>query len=123
MSASDPQSLREIGPKRRVMAWRLLPLNDNTASCSLTSNKVTSLGRHPASDIRVGELVLSATHCKFYVDDCTPPTLRIQDLSSNGTWVNEKRLVKGEKSNLADGDRIVLSRGSDKLIGYDVEYA
>lgn len=43
--------------------------------------------------------------------------MEIEDGSTNGTWVNGRRLARGERLRLQDGDTVVLSEGELAPIG------
>ncbi len=71
---------------------------------ALTKN--ISIGRLPANDIVLDDTAVSGHHARilrrqgqWWIDDMT---------SSNGTWLNEKRL--NERQRLEDGDRVRVGR-------------
>jgi hypothetical protein len=48
---------------------------------------------------------MSSRHCRLF---CKDGTVWIEDLSTNGTWLNSCRIGKGKKQALKHGDRIDL---------------
>ncbi|KAJ3356856.1 hypothetical protein HDU83_009668 [Entophlyctis luteolus] len=85
----------------------------------LEKSKVGYLvGRHKECDIIVDRAQLSKRHCLVFQEvlvtaDGNIATAFIEDLSSNGTWVNRKRLEKGKRHKLCDGDEILLLNPKD----------
>ena len=79
--------------------------------CRLAEVKAKSLRYLEIKDGRISRL-----HCMITADypvgsswlSTTSSIATIEDLSSNGTFVNGKRLSKGERVNLHDGDKISL---------------
>lgn len=80
----------ERGP-RAGMAW-------------LVRDGVTTVGRHPDSDIFLDDITVSRHHCRFLLDGSE---LEVEDSgSTNGTYVNGERV-----------DRAVLRPGDEVIIG------
>lgn len=81
------------------------------AFCRLAEVKAQSLRFLEIKDGRISRL-----HCIISADypvgsswlSMNGTLATIEDLSTNGTFVNGKRLAKGERVNLNDGDRISL---------------
>lgn len=78
------------------------------------------IGRNSTNDIQVPDIRLSGIHCKVYKgneDDCW-----IEDLSSNGTFIENDKIGKGQKKKLVSGDKIYLLHQSkvkpDEILGY-----
>jgi len=61
------------------------------------------LGRDPASPVQFEGGNISREHLAFI---CRGSTLLVEDLSSNGTWLNDERLRKDEPRALESGDLI-----------------
>jgi pSer/pThr/pTyr-binding forkhead associated (FHA) protein len=64
-----------------------------------------TIGRARRADFVVDRALVSRLHCRVVARD---NRLEVEDLSStNGTFVNDKRIEKGR---LADGDRLRIGR-------------
>ena len=64
-----------------------------------------TVGRAPRADFIVKASLVSRLHCRIVA---RADTLEVEDLSStNGTFVNDKRVKKGH---LAHGDRLRIGR-------------
>lgn len=67
------------------------------------------LGRHPECDVRLDFGTISNRHCLIFNENKTTGSLAvIEDLSSNGTFVNEAILGRNKRRELEDGDEIAL---------------
>ncbi|KAI8818198.1 kinase-like domain-containing protein [Fimicolochytrium jonesii] len=71
------------------------------------------IGRHRECDVRVANPVVSNRHCVIFQEtvwnddkNWNEEVTFIEDLSSNGTWVNDKKLQKGRQHRLHTGDKI-----------------
>ncbi|MCS7135298.1 MAG: winged helix-turn-helix domain-containing protein [Candidatus Aenigmarchaeota archaeon] len=71
-----------------------------------------SYGEHKA-DISFKSLFISRIHA---VIECRDDGYYIQDLSKHGTWINQKKLVKGKYYKLKDRDTIVLANREAILV-------
>lgn len=72
-----------------------------------TENDQISIGRHPKSDIRIDNLAVSNAHATIKK---VMNTYFIEDQgSTNGTFVNEKKITKYE---LLDGDEVIIGKHS-----------
>jgi len=72
------------------------------------------IGRNPTCTTHVAHRQVSGTHCALYLlDGEDTPVLDIVDLSTNGTFVNQERVV--EPRPLHHGDIVTLSRSSQQL--------
>lgn len=66
---------------------------------------MTTVGRHPESDIFLDDVTVSRDHCRFTVDG---GRLTVEDSgSTNGTYVNEERV---EQAELAAADEVLVGR-------------
>ncbi|HLT96824.1 MAG TPA: FHA domain-containing protein [Acidimicrobiia bacterium] len=66
---------------------------------------VTTVGRHPESDIFLDDVTVSRHHCRFIVDG---GTLTVEDSgSTNGTYVNEARV---DSAQLRAADEVLIGR-------------
>ena len=67
------------------------------------------LGRHPECDIRLDYNTISNRHCLLFNENKPNGTTAvIEDLSSNGTFVNEAILGRNKRRELEDSDEIAL---------------
>ncbi|KAF9956917.1 hypothetical protein BGZ70_009708 [Mortierella alpina] len=94
----------------------LIPLNAAFKPIALLGRK-TILGRNPAKCSEGGLLngsTISGTHCEIStrsVDDVDAP-LWIKDISSNGVWVNEKKIIRDEATKIVHRDIISFAPGA-----------
>lgn len=66
---------------------------------------VTTVGRHPDSDIFLDDITVSRHHCRFVVSS---ETLTVEDSgSTNGTYVNGSRVDRAE---LQAGDEVIVGK-------------
>lgn len=66
---------------------------------------VTSVGRHPESDIFLDDVTVSRYHCRFVVEG---GFLTVEDAgSTNGTYVNDARV---DSSELKAADEVLVGR-------------
>jgi ABC transport system ATP-binding/permease protein len=71
----------------------------------LRSGAVKTVGRATGADFIVDAALVSRVHCRLTASD---DALEVIDLSStNGTFVNDKRI---EKASLSNGDRLRVGR-------------
>ncbi|CAN5855328.1 hypothetical protein BH23ACT5_BH23ACT5_00430 [soil metagenome] len=76
---------------------------------------MTTVGRHPESDIFMDDVTVSRHHCRFVCDD---GVLSVEDSgSTNGTYVNEARV---DSSTLAAGDEVLVGRFHFLVVHGDV---
>ncbi|OLN88653.1 putative serine/threonine-protein kinase fhkC [Colletotrichum chlorophyti] len=67
------------------------------------------IGRHPECDIIVNEPVVSNRHCLIFSENKGGDTVAIlEDLSSNGTFVNEANVGRNKRRELEDMDEITI---------------
>lgn len=66
---------------------------------------VTTVGRHPDSDIFLDDVTVSRHHCRFILEE---GKLTVEDSgSTNGTYVNDARVDSAE---LAAGEEVLVGR-------------
>ncbi len=76
---------------------------------------MTTVGRHPESDIFLDDVTVSRHHCRFVIDD---GNLSVEDSgSTNGTYVNDARV---DSSNLSAGDEVLVGRFRFLVVHGDV---
>lgn len=67
------------------------------------------IGRHPEVDYPVNIPTISNRHCLFFPETRDGDSIAvIEDLSSNGTMVNDQMLGRNKRRELEDGDEITL---------------
>ncbi|OAA33781.1 checkpoint kinase 2-like protein [Moelleriella libera RCEF 2490] len=65
------------------------------------------IGRHPECDVIVQEGIVSNRHCLLFTENNGSDTVAIiEDLSSNGTYVNEAIVGRNQRRELQDQDEI-----------------
>jgi len=98
---------------------KLSSFNVNFENVSLIKSEY-SLGRQPTNDIKISDIRLSGVHCKILKD--TENNFWVEDLSSNGTFLDNEVIGKGKKRKIVSGDKIYLLHPSkvqqDEAIGY-----
>ncbi len=83
----------------------VLRSNDPAVVMRLPPGASRTIGRSPRADFVVDSPLLSRVHCRVSAADAG---LAVEDLqSTNGTYVNSKRV---EQSQLRNGDRLRLGR-------------
>ena len=71
----------------------------------ILANGVTTVGRHPESDIFLDDVTVSRHHCRF---SAAGDELVVEDSgSTNGTYVNDERI---DSATLAPGDELLIGR-------------
>lgn len=86
-------------------------LDKNTDDC-------LKIGRSVMSHVRFDNVHVSSDHCCFILK---PNGLYVTDLdSTNGTFVNGKRIMPGKHSFVVDKDIISLSNKIDLQVSYDL---
>ena len=77
----------------------------NAGSKFLIDKDVTTVGRHPESDIFLDDVTVSRRHAEFHRDD---GKFFVHDVGSlNGTYVNRQRV---EETELAGGDELQIGK-------------
>ncbi len=98
---------------------KLSSFNIDYDNVSLIKNEY-SLGRQQSNDIKISDIRLSGVHCKISKDD--ENNFWIEDLSSNGTFLENEVIGKGKKRKIVSGDKIYLLHPSkveqDEIMGY-----
>jgi pSer/pThr/pTyr-binding forkhead associated (FHA) protein len=85
--------------------WILKSATDDEMTFRLAPGAIKTFGRAPRADFIVDAALVSRLHCRVEAGD---DTLSVIDLSStNGTYVNEKRVERGS---LKSGDRLRIGR-------------
>lgn len=103
-------------------AWgSLIAIGKGSMDAELTRDK-TTIGRKDTNHIFISNNKLSAVHCCITRE---PAGVFVEDLSSNGTFVNDTKMSKGAKLQLNDGDKLWLLHPSKikEPVGYEYKKA
>lgn len=104
LSEHELDAARELSPGDALLIIR--SGGGNEGARFLIDTDVTSVGRHPASDIFLDDITVSRHHAKFVRSD---GNLRVEDQGSlNGTYVN--RTIVQEPVTLRQGDEIQIGK-------------
>jgi len=97
------------------MVRLLIPLHEPAAApYRLPRDGVVTVGRRKENQIICNDVAVSGHHCKV-VCRAGPGSvdLEVVDCSTNGTFVNDRKLSKGEHMRLDDGDVLSLTKVAD----------
>jgi len=108
LSAADQAAVEALPAGSALLVVRRGP---NSGSRFLLDSDVTTVGRHPTSDIFLDDVTVSRRHAEFRRSD---DGFAVRDVGSlNGTYVNRERI---EDAGLASGDEVQI--GKYRLIFY-----
>lgn len=86
-------------------ALLLVKRGPNAGSRFLLDSELTTVGRHPGSDIFLDDVTVSRRHAEFYRHGAG---FLVRDVGSlNGTYVNRERI---EEASLNDGDEVQVGK-------------
>lgn len=95
-------ALEGLPPGTALLVVRRGP---NAGSRFLLDHDLTTVGRHPGSDIFLDDVTVSRRHAEFYRHS---GGFTVRDVGSlNGTYVNRERI---EEASLADGDEVQVGK-------------
>lgn len=120
--AQELSLLRRGRVKRRFIAFQLYVLDPGkgqnlNADTVLPVKRVTTIGRDSSNDIVINEPHVSSKHARLEI---VGENLYLIDLNStNGTYVNGKR-IKG-KQKVFLGDEIIIGDVSFEVAGWEYE--
>ena len=104
-SESDVVPSRMAGSLPPGMALLVVRRGPNAGARFLLDRPVTTIGRHPDSDIFLHDVTVSRRHAEIVREN---DIFTIRDLGSlNGTYVNRKRI---ESAELADDDEVQIGK-------------
>lgn len=67
------------------------------------------IGRHPECDVVVDDPVVSNRHCLLFTENTENDSIAVlEDLSANGTFVNEAIIGRNQRRELKEGDEIAV---------------
>ncbi|KAJ3031899.1 UNVERIFIED_CONTAM: hypothetical protein HDU68_010858 [Siphonaria sp. JEL0065] len=110
-------------PQNEWGTLKALAETDTIKTINLTKDKTGYvIGRHSECDIQVDLPQLSKRHCVVFQEVSVSEggnvaSVFIEDLSTNGTFVNFKRIGKGKRHKLQDGDSIQLLHSDKQKAG------
>eukprot|EP00927_Polykrikos_kofoidii_P078268 TRINITY_DN75115_c0_g1_i1.p1 TRINITY_DN75115_c0_g1~~TRINITY_DN75115_c0_g1_i1.p1 ORF type:complete len:745 (+),score=171.08 TRINITY_DN75115_c0_g1_i1:159-2393(+) len=95
-----------------AIAASLVPLHDaSEASYPLPNHGSITIGRRAANGIVCTDVAVSGTHCIIRRKVGSGlGWIEVEDSSTNGTYVNDTKLQKGEKTRITHGDLLTLTR-------------
>lgn len=88
------------------MPLQLAPLHSHDPPFPLPSSGAVTIGRRPNNTLVCNDISVSGRHCEISISE----TLKISDCSTNGTYINDDRIVKGQVAELSVGDVIALTK-------------
>jgi len=110
------------------MVWYLQSLHTpNDPPIALPREGSVTVGRRPTNQIHCKDIAVSGQHCILHcrssgllpsVDD--PP--EVEDSSTNGSYVNELRISKGQRQQLATGDVLSLTKPPEENTEVEVPH-
>ncbi|KAL2271308.1 hypothetical protein VTJ83DRAFT_679 [Remersonia thermophila] len=75
------------------------------------------IGRHSECDVRVDDPQVSNRHCLIFTENKGEKTVAVlEDISTNGTYVNEAYLSRNDRRELEEGDEISVTSASAGFI-------
>ncbi|GAB3686717.1 FHA domain-containing protein [Angustibacter aerolatus] len=100
-----PVDLQTLASLRPGTALLRVDHGPNAGSRFLLDGDVTTVGRHPSSDIFLDDVTVSRKHAEFRRDG---EVFSVRDVGSlNGTYVNRERI---ERRDLATGDEVQIGK-------------
>eukprot|EP01118_Nematostelium_gracile_P013043 TRINITY_DN4871_c0_g1_i1.p1 TRINITY_DN4871_c0_g1~~TRINITY_DN4871_c0_g1_i1.p1 ORF type:complete len:513 (-),score=103.21 TRINITY_DN4871_c0_g1_i1:1072-2610(-) len=122
--ATQDYSVIEYAPKTR--AWgRLISASKEVGHIDLVNDEIL-IGRRKDCLVTFDDLRISGKHCRIFrsfsesqTDSPNAFDIYIEDLSSNGTFLNGKKLGKGNRGLVKTGDEIslVAKRNANDCVG------
>ena len=109
-SAVPPESSSASNRQSAYVAYNLLPTGARGTLTFRITKQRTVIGKHPekADCVVTTSPAVSRTHCMLLIDSAV--SLSVSDLGSvNGTYVDGRRLSKGEVAPLAEGAKLRLA--------------
>ncbi|KAJ1963194.1 hypothetical protein IWQ62_003291 [Dispira parvispora] len=111
---------------------RLVPLNPDLPGVNFLFANLTkgcTVGRSSICDVHISGKMISQTHCRVFTNDrpetwdqVRPVAVFIQDLSTNGTFVNGTLLGKNNRTLLMHGDTVAFPKPAGTRQSQDADY-
>ena len=99
---AEPAATEALPPGTALL---LVKRGPNAGSRFLLDSELTTVGRHPGSDIFLDDVTVSRRHAEFYRHGTG---FVVRDVGSlNGTYVNRERI---EETSLNDGDEVQVGK-------------
>lgn len=102
----------DIEPRRRGISSVVMRISFPTGNVDIPAGTSVLLGRDPAESLVAAAFArfdnVSRRHATVQVDDSGHATIRDEN-STNGTYVNDDRVLPGTDVRLVDGDRVRLA--------------
>eukprot|EP00427_Karlodinium_veneficum_P064837 CAMPEP_0169344724 /NCGR_PEP_ID=MMETSP1017-20121227/21193_1 /TAXON_ID=342587 /ORGANISM="Karlodinium micrum, Strain CCMP2283" /LENGTH=695 /DNA_ID=CAMNT_0009440527 /DNA_START=16 /DNA_END=2103 /DNA_ORIENTATION=- len=91
---------------------RLIPLHESAVPYYylLPQEGSVTIGRRGTCTVILTDGAVSGLHCALRCSALEPLTFVVEDKSSNGTFINEKRVMKGSTASLVRGDILSLGK-------------
>jgi len=90
------------------MVRQLVPLHEAAGEAyRLPKEGIVTIGRRLENHIICRDISVSGKHCLLKI---AQGLLEVVDCSSNGTFVNDRKLVKGQRQTIGDGDILSLMK-------------
>jgi serine/threonine-protein kinase Chk2 len=106
---SPQEEVQEKGTKKKGKTGKA---SKATAAEKKKSPHGFLIGRHPECDEQIDAAVISNRHCVIYRELVGgKPKAILEDLSSNGTWVNKVIIGRNRRRELEDGDEVEFAGG------------
>eukprot|EP01114_Cavostelium_apophysatum_P013992 TRINITY_DN3508_c0_g1_i1.p1 TRINITY_DN3508_c0_g1~~TRINITY_DN3508_c0_g1_i1.p1 ORF type:complete len:541 (+),score=161.53 TRINITY_DN3508_c0_g1_i1:317-1939(+) len=107
------ESSEETVEAGKELWGRLVPLNPKDPCVELTGTGITIGRRQSECDVIFTDRLISGKHCKIFREE-SDDIVFVQDLSSNGTFLNGEKLGTGKTQTLRNGAEITFAlRRSD----------
>jgi hypothetical protein len=102
----------DLRPRRRPISSVVMRISFPTGNVDIPAGTSVLLGRDPAESLVAAAFArfdnVSRRHATVQVDDSGHATIRDEG-STNGTYVNDDRVLPGADVRLVDGDRVRLA--------------
>ncbi|KAI8873376.1 kinase-like protein [Ramicandelaber brevisporus] len=104
-----------VSPKPRPIGKLMIVSGNETTDQELYVDSTIVVGRHRTCDIRFQSDFCSNKHCVVMVawpPESSKPAVMCEDLSTNGTFWNGRKIGKGNKVVLSQGDTLEVKKGN-----------
>jgi pSer/pThr/pTyr-binding forkhead associated (FHA) protein len=89
-------------------SFKLVIMNGKSCRTVKLAEASALVGRSSGADVLIASRKVSNEHVRIVRHQLSPASFALVDLSSNGTWLNEVKLVKNKEAVLCSGDEILL---------------